>query len=831
MQKSRHNTFAIAVTIVLVVAAFGVPPASASMRTTPRTASAIVQATASHPAREVFGFALASSLSDSTIGYPSWNFDLLSTVAYFGLHINNAGGFYNDSYYTTWNSSAVTNLVTLAHQHGTKVVLTAILQDFSASTPSMCAGLSHADATVADTVGEVKAKGVDGVNIDYEGLNGSCGTTDPSWAQHALTTFAQKMRAGLGSGYYLSIDTYASSAADPYGFFDVAGLSAYVDSFFVMAYDLEYSNWSHPPISCSRFCLGPTAPLTGYYYSDASVASQYAGKVGAGKVILGVPYYGRKACVGSAVANAYPTSSVVADSYLDAAGEASYYQVKAGTYVVHRDAHSSGMERWDTWYNTTLNCTRELYWDDTVSLGKKYDLVNADKLRGVGIWNLNYGGGAPELWTALANHFVRCSSVTDVAAPTSPQLSGTSVTFTATSSGCLNPLYEFWVLAPGSTTWKILQPYSTASTYTWNTTGLAPGNYLYTAWARDANSSGINCSSLGCNDSYMAAATYSLTRQPCTSVTDTPSPASPQLAGTTVTFTATSVGCPHPLYQFWILKAGSTTWQVVQPYSTSNTYAWNTAGLAAGAYMYTAWVRDASSAGIQCSSLGCNDAYFAAQTFKVGSPCSSVSVSASPASPQLSGTAVAFSATSSACLHPLYQFWILPPGSTTWRVAQPWSTSSTYTWNTTGLAPGSYLYTVWAKDSTSPGLHCSYLGCNDAFMVASAYNLTRQPCTSVSETASPAGGAARGTAVTFTATASGCPHPLYQFWILKPGSTTWQVVQAYSTSNTYSWNTSGLPAGSYMYTVWVRDASSTGVKCSYLGCDDAYFPGTTYRLS
>src|SRR3981081_4497380 len=30
--------------------------------------------------REVFGFALASSLGDATVGYPTWNFSLLSTV-------------------------------------------------------------------------------------------------------------------------------------------------------------------------------------------------------------------------------------------------------------------------------------------------------------------------------------------------------------------------------------------------------------------------------------------------------------------------------------------------------------------------------------------------------------------------------------------------------------------------------------------------------------------------------------------------------------------------------------------------------------------------------
>src|SRR6202043_1500197 len=80
--------------------------------------------------------------------------------------------------------------------------------------------------------------------------------------------------------------------------------------------------------------------------------------------------------------------------------------VQAGSYAAHRDGNDpAGQERWDTWVNTTMNCTRELYWDDVTSLGPKYDLVNANNLRGVGFWTLNYGGGAPELWQLIANKF------------------------------------------------------------------------------------------------------------------------------------------------------------------------------------------------------------------------------------------------------------------------------------------------------------------------------------------------------------------------------------------------------------------------------------------
>src|SRR5260370_15688231 len=138
------------------------------------------------PVREVFGFALASSLSDPTMGYPTWDLSLLSTVAFFGLHVQDDGTFAADSGWNVWNSSELSTLLSMAHSHGTKVVVTIILQDFSAGTPHMCSGLMNGTATVTNIVSEVKAKGVDGVHLDYERLHGSCGTNNPAWARQDL---------------------------------------------------------------------------------------------------------------------------------------------------------------------------------------------------------------------------------------------------------------------------------------------------------------------------------------------------------------------------------------------------------------------------------------------------------------------------------------------------------------------------------------------------------------------------------------------------------------------------------------------------------------------
>jgi hypothetical protein len=443
-------------------------------------------------------------------------------------------------------------------------------------------------------------------------------------------------------------------------------------------------------------------------------------------------------------------------------------------------------------------------------------------------WAVGYGG------TILYN-----PNIVEVCTPPSvsldhpsPQLAGTQITFTASASGCSAPLYQFWMLAPGSSTWTIAQPYSSNATFTWKTGGLGPGSYTYTVWVRNAGSAGYFCGSLGCFDAYLPATSYTLTTTPCTSVTESVAPASTALAGTAVVFSASAAGCPHALYQFWTLAPGSTSWTIGQAYSSTATFNWNTAGLTAGNYMYTVWVRDTSSTGTSCGGLGCFDAYSPATAYAVTTqPCSSSNETAAPGSPQLSGTSVTFTATASGCPNPLYQFWILAPGSTTWQVAKAYSSSASFAWNTSGLPAGTYRYTVWVRDASSTGTSCGSLGCFDAYAPATGYALTSQPCISVTESAAPTSTATAGTTVVFTASASGCPHPLYQFWILAAGSTTWQIAQAYSTNATFNWSTTGLPAGTYRYTVWVRDSSSSGTNSNSLGTFDAYSPATAYTLT
>jgi cell wall-associated protease len=276
-------------------------------------------------------------------------------------------------------------------------------------------------------------------------------------------------------------------------------------------------------------------------------------------------------------------------------------------------------------------------------------------------------------------------------------------------------------------------------------------------------------------------------------------------------------------------------WTVAQPYSQdpmfNAAFSWVTTGLASGTYHFSVWARDVSSAGTSCNSLGCSDAFVPGFTYFLGSPpCTSVTDSAAPPSPQPTGAAVTLTANAVGCSSPQYQFWMLAPGSSAWAIAQAYSNLATFNWTTTGKPGGTYYFSVWARDAGSAGTSCNSLGCSDAFVPGFKYVLTSTPCASVTASAVPVSTAARGTTVVITGNASGCPNALYEFWILAPGGT-WTVAQGYSTSATFNWTTTGLAAGTYRFSVWVRDASSSGSSCSSLGCNDAFAPGTVYTLT
>lgn len=371
---------------------------------------------------------------------------------------------------------------------------------------------------------------------------------------------------------------------------------------------------------------------------------------------------------------------------------------------------------------------------------------------------------------------------------TSPQPSGTVINFYAFAD-CTSPEFKFFVQS-ASGAWVAKTAYGV---YSWSldTIGWTAGVYGVGVWARQQGS-------IAAYETYWIG-TFVVSVSTCdvTSIVFS-APFEPAPPGTQVSVTATASVCASPQFMFWIRQL-SGSWYVARGWGASS-WTWDTTGLAYGYYQVGVWAR-------QPTSPNSYDAY-AIRTFPifpaVSGSCHEADIAFSPTddtSPPIApGTQVQLSANSSCGPPVYYKWWLKPPGGS-WEQSA-YSQLLSATWDTSGIDPGTYQVGLWAEPSaTYPRL--STYGAYDI----ESYTLSVGRCNaatifpdSVNPNLTAAG-------------ASGCTTPEYEFWLLPAGSTTWRMVQAYSSStNTYSLDTTGLAPGPYRIGVWVRQ---TGASTSY----------------
>jgi len=365
---------------------------------------------------------------------------------------------------------------------------------------------------------------------------------------------------------------------------------------------------------------------------------------------------------------------------------------------------------------------------------------------------------------------------------------GSTISFSAGSTGCSSPLYEFWIQYPDGS-WNLMQAFG-GPAFSWVTTGLAPGSYLVHAWV----------TAQGAGHDVIGSATVVLTG--CTSASVAPAAIS-QGAGSTVNLTASSGGCPNPVYEFWVMYPDGT-WNLKQGWGGA-TFSWSTAGLAPGTYTIHAWANQQGAAptlevyGTSIVSL---------------SSCASASVTPAAVT-QPAGSTVSLTAASTGCGSPQYEFFVqYPDGS--WNLKQGWG-GPAFNWDTTGLAPGSYLVHAWVNTS---GTGHDAIGSATVTLTGCA-SAAVSPAT-VSQTA--------GTAVSLTASSTGCPAPRYEFFVQYPDGS-WNLIQGWG-GPSFTWDTSGLATGTYLVHAWVNTSGSGhdaigSATVTLTGCASAAVSPTT----
>jgi photosystem II stability/assembly factor-like uncharacterized protein len=385
-----------------------------------------------------------------------------------------------------------------------------------------------------------------------------------------------------------------------------------------------------------------------------------------------------------------------------------------------------------------------------------------------------------------------CTSAS-LSPPSVSQVAGSTVSLTASSTGCPNPLYEYWVGYPDGS-WHIIQGFAANGAFNWNTTGWPTGAYSVHVWANQQGASTVTWEGNG-------AASVTLTSGFCTAASLSPvNPNAP--AGSTVALTASSSSCVNPRYEFWVQYLDGS-WHMMQGFSPSNSFSWSTAGLAPGTYTVHVWANNAGDSTATWEANGTDTVTLTGCT----------SAGLSPSNPsQPAGSTVAFTATSTGCLNPLYEYWVQDLNGN-WSMKRAFSSDPTFNWNTAGLAPGTYKVHVWANNASDSTATWEANG-------ADAVTLTG--CTGAY--LSPANGSAVvGTKVTFTASSGGCPNPQYEFWLEYPDGS-WHMMSSFTTGNTWQWDTTGFAKGTYTIHAWANQQGA------YTGAFEI-FGSATYTLT
>ncbi|MGD0781406.1 MAG: hypothetical protein ABSA30_00960 [Candidatus Aminicenantales bacterium] len=307
-----------------------------------------------------------------------------------------------------------------------------------------------------------------------------------------------------------------------------------------------------------------------------------------------------------------------------------------------------------------------------------------------------------DAWKGSGYFNITGSSILNVTAlnpsPAPPQGTGTTITWTALTAGGTSPLqFRFYLYSAATNAWTMIRDYAASNTWSWTPT--QAGQYAVQVWVRNAGST-TNY------DAWKGSGYFNITAAstPLTVTSLKASPAPPQSAGTTITWTAAATGGTAPLqYQYWLYSGVTGTWTMARDYSTSASWSWTPTQ--AAQYAIQVWVRNAGSKTNYDASKG--SGYF--NITAAPTPLTVTSLKASPAPPQSAGTTITWTTTATGGTAPLQYQYLLYSGVTgTWTIARDYNTSASWSWTPTQAAQ--YAIQVWVRNAGSTANYDAWLG-------------------------------------------------------------------------------------------------------------------------
>ncbi len=320
--------------------------------------------------------------------WKNYPFDLLSTISFFSYKVNPTSGSYtNPDQILEWRN---TKLIDSAKAKNTRVLLT--ISSHGMNNNDIFLEDENKWITLIDSVSTlINYRNADGVDINFENL--------PYFKRTEFNRFIKEMRENLdfklNKKAFISVTLPALNGREIY---DVREIQKHVDLMIIMGYD--YNN----DIVYQE--QGAVAPLQSSESNNLSLKSTldfYINKgINVSKTILALPYYGS-----------------MWEGQIDSKGEIESRIERKVTYSEIMNLMKSELvfnpssipifdETSMTNYMNFIYpdmTSKEIWFDDDYTLGKKFDYATSKKLKGIGIWALGYDNGYKDLWKVIEDKF------------------------------------------------------------------------------------------------------------------------------------------------------------------------------------------------------------------------------------------------------------------------------------------------------------------------------------------------------------------------------------------------------------------------------------------
>ncbi|MFA5575113.1 MAG: glycosyl hydrolase family 18 protein [Brumimicrobium sp.] len=354
--------------------------------------------------------------------YLNYQWDLLTHLSFFSYEVDVVTGNA-----ITTHGFSTSAAIDAALNAGVKVTLTVTM--FSGHS-TFFGNATAQQNLITNLINLVSSRGIDGVNIDFEGLPSAYKTQFNSF----MVNLANQMHAAIPNSEVSTV----LYAVDWSGVFDFSVMANTVDLFIIMGYDYYYSGSAN---------TGPVDPLyhfgNTYNYTLSKSISYYLDKgCPREKLILGLPYYGRTWSA---------TNSNIPSTTTGYSASVIYNTIKNNAL----GNYSSANHTWeddsfsDVYIYQESGQTRQTYATMDDGFEKRLEHINHTGIGGMGIWALGYDDGYTERWDAIRDYMTDCyaspcvGSIHDFGGPTRDYYNNENYIWTISPDGAASISLNF----------------------------------------------------------------------------------------------------------------------------------------------------------------------------------------------------------------------------------------------------------------------------------------------------------------------------------------------------------------------------------------------------